>query len=77
MIQTLNNNVILTQEKHIDNISDQFENIVTNLTMFKTHISLLQQQVRILDKTVKKQMKVQKIKIKGVENHPDSRDQQG
>ena len=57
MIQTLNNNVILTQEKHSDNISEQFESIVTNLAMFKTHISLLQQQVRILDKTVKKQMK--------------------
>ena len=28
--------------------------------MFKTHISLLQQQVRILDKTVKKQMNILK-----------------
>ena len=60
MIQSVNNNVILTQDKHGDNISDQFESIVTNLAMFKTHISLLQQQVRILDKTVKKQMNILK-----------------
>ena len=49
MAQTLNNTVI-TQETQIGNISDQFDSIVTNLSMFKTHISLLQQQVRALDK---------------------------
>ena len=55
MAQTLNNTVI-TQETQIGNISDQFDSIVTNLSMFKTHISLLQQQVRALDKIVKKQI---------------------
>ena len=59
MAQTLNNTVI-TQETQIWNISDQFDSIVTNLSMFKTHISLLQQQVRALDKIVKKQMNLLK-----------------
>ena len=59
MAQTLNNTVI-TQETQIGNISDQFDSIVTNLSMFKTHISLLQQQVRALDKIVKKQMNLLK-----------------
>ena len=59
MAQTLNNTVI-TQETQIGNISDQFDSIVTNLSMFKTHISLLQQQVRGLDKIVKKQMNLLK-----------------
>jgi len=53
-------NDITIQEKTNLDISDQFESIVNNLTIFKTHISLLQQQVRILDKTVKKQLKVLK-----------------
>ena len=59
MAQTLNNTVI-TQETQIGNISDQFDSIVTNLSMFKTHISLLQQQVRALDKIVKKKMNLLK-----------------
>ena len=59
MDQSLNNTVI-TQETHVGNISEQFDSIVTNLSMFKTHISLLQQQVRVLDKIVKKQMNVLK-----------------
>jgi len=59
MEQTLNNTII-TQETHVGNISEQFDSIVTNLSMFKTHISLLQQQVRGLDKIVKKQMNLLK-----------------
>ena len=59
MDKTLNKTVI-TQETHVGNISEQFDSIVTNLSMFKTHISLLQQQVRVLDKIVKKQMNLLK-----------------
>ena len=59
MDKTLNKTVI-TQETPVGNISEQFDSIVTNLSMFKTHISLLQQQVRVLDKIVKKQMNLLK-----------------
>ena len=50
------NNTVITQETQMGNISVQFDEIVTNLATFKTHITLLQQQVRVLDKIVKKQM---------------------
>ena len=39
---------------HVGNISEQFDSIVASLSMFKTHISSLHQQVRVLDKIVKK-----------------------
>lgn len=51
------NEITIPEKNNLDNISDQFECIVNSLTTFKTQISLLNQQVRILDKTVKKQMK--------------------
>ena len=54
------NNTVITQETQIGNISVQFDEIVTNLSTFKTHITLLQQQVRVLDKIVKKQMNLLK-----------------
>ena len=52
--------MVSTQETNVSNISEQFDSIVTNLSMLKTHISLLQQQVRVLDKIVKKQMNLLK-----------------
>lgn len=58
-------NEITIQDKTTLDISEQFECIVNSLTAFKTQISLLNQQVRILDKTVKKQMKnLQKESLK-------------
>jgi len=54
-------------EKKIGDISYQFECIVNTLSTFKTQISLLHQQVRCLDKTVKKQMKT--LKKEGVKNN--------
>jgi chromatin remodeling complex protein RSC6 len=39
-------------------IGTAFENIIDNLSSFKVQISNIQQQIRILDKSIKKQMKV-------------------
>lgn len=40
------------------NISEKFDNVVDTLTVFKKSITLLQTQIRDLEKTVKKEMKV-------------------
>jgi len=39
------------------NVFDQFQTILDGLNSFKTNISLLQQQIRFLEKNVKKNMK--------------------
>jgi len=39
------------------NVFDQFQTILVGLNSFKTNISLLQQQIKILEKNVKKNMK--------------------
>jgi chromatin remodeling complex protein RSC6 len=38
-------------------IGSAFESIIDNLTSFKVQISNIQQQIRVLDKSIKKQMK--------------------
>ena len=47
----------LLNNKEINNISEQFEGIIDNFTIFKGHINSLQQQLKLLEKNVKKQMK--------------------
>lgn len=56
-----------------DDLFDQFENIIDNLSSFKTQVNNIQQQVRQLEKNIKKQMKglkkeVTKSKNKGNRN---------
>ena len=41
----------------VDELFDQFNAIIDNLTTFKTQVNIIQQQVKQLEKTVKKQMK--------------------
>jgi chromatin remodeling complex protein RSC6 len=48
-------NTVLSNEE--TNIYEQFEGIIDNLGLFKGQINGLQQQLRVLEKTVKKQMK--------------------
>ncbi|MEI6676542.1 MAG: hypothetical protein WCO57_15335 [Verrucomicrobiota bacterium] len=38
-------------------IETAFEGIIDNLSSFKLHINNIQQQIRVLDKSIKKQMK--------------------
>ena len=52
------NTVLGNEEKN--NISEQFEGIINSLGLFKSQINSLQQQLRVLEKTVKKQMKILK-----------------
>ena len=40
--------------KEINNISEQFEGIIGNLTIFKGQINSLQQQIKGLEKNIKK-----------------------
>ena len=51
--------MLLPELNEIDdsNVFDQFQTILDGLNNFKTNISLLQQQIRILEKNVKKNMK--------------------
>ena len=49
-------NTVLDNEE-TNSICEQFEGIIDNLGLFKGQINSLQQQLRILEKTVKKQMK--------------------
>jgi chromatin remodeling complex protein RSC6 len=46
-------------KKQLD-IMSEFGNVIENLTLFKSQISLLQQKIKFLEKHVKKQMKVMK-----------------
>jgi chromatin remodeling complex protein RSC6 len=57
----------------VDELFEQFNAIIDNLTTFKTQVNIIQQQVKQLEKTVKKQMKglkkdVTKNKNKGNRN---------
>ena len=40
-----------------DDLFEQFNTIIENLSLFKNHVSTIQQQVRQLEKNIKKQMK--------------------
>jgi DNA topoisomerase-1 len=52
-------NTVLDNEE-TNNICEQFEGIIDTLGLFKGQINGLQQQLRVLEKTVKKQMKTLK-----------------
>jgi chromatin remodeling complex protein RSC6 len=52
-------NAVLDNEE-TNNIYEQFEGIIDSLGLFKGQINCLQQQLRVLEKTVKKQMKTLK-----------------
>ena len=52
-------NTILSNEE-TNNICEQFEGIIDNLGLFKGQINGLQQQLKTLEKTVKKQLKTLK-----------------
>ena len=47
----------MEQKKEVDIIFEQFEGILNSLTNFKGEITNLQQQIRAVEKNVKKQMK--------------------
>ena len=56
--------------KDLDNVSEQFSNIINGLNTFKTQIVVMQQSIKNLEKTTKKQMKnlqkaIDKNKSKG------------
>jgi upstream activation factor subunit UAF30 len=58
------------EKQVVDNLFDQFNAIIDNLSIFKNQVNNIQQQVKQLEKTVKKQMKglkkeVTKSKNKG------------
>jgi chromatin remodeling complex protein RSC6 len=46
-----------------DDITNQFENIITSLTSFKSNFTHMQQQLRNLEKTVKKEIKFLKKEV--------------
>ena len=52
-------NTVLDNEE-TNNIYEQFEGIIGNLTIFKGQINSLQQQIKGLEKNIKKQMKTLK-----------------
>lgn len=52
-------NTVLDNEE-TNNICEQFEGIIDSFSLFKSQINSLQQQLRVLEKTVKKQMKTLK-----------------
>ena len=66
MVLDNDNNVVKNNDEGIgDDICEQFESITNSLTQFKTQISMVQQQIKVLEKGVKKQMKMlQKSVIK-------------
>lgn len=45
-----------TDEDETDELSDQFESIINGISVFKTQINSLQQNLKLLEKNVKKQM---------------------
>ena len=50
-----------TTDKNLENdISEQFDGIIDSLHLFKSQINGLQQQIRVLEKNIKKQMKTLK-----------------
>jgi len=58
-------NVVIGMVKEVEDISEQFTNIINGLTSFKTHIVLMQQSLKNLEKITKKQMKdLQKAVVK-------------
>lgn len=66
-------NAIEKGDQVTDDLFEQFENIIDNLSSFKTQVNNIQQQVRQLEKNIKKQMKglkkeVTKSKNKGNRN---------
>jgi chromatin remodeling complex protein RSC6 len=52
-------NTVLDNEE-TNNICEQFEGIANSIGLFKSQFNSLQQQLRVLEKTVKKQMKTLK-----------------
>ena len=59
MVLDNDNNVVKNNDEGIgDDICEQFESITNSLTQFKTQISMVQQQIKVLEKGVKKQMKM-------------------
>ena len=46
-----------------DDIGEAFENIIDNLSAFKLQINDIQQQIRILDKNIRKQMKTHQKEV--------------
>jgi chromatin remodeling complex protein RSC6 len=45
-------------EDSIDSLADNFDNIINSLTSFKLQISSMQQKLRVIEKSVKKEFKV-------------------
>ena len=54
--------VIILNMNH-DDIGEAFENIIDNLSAFKLQINDIQQQIRILDKNIRKQMKTHQKEV--------------
>ena len=50
------------QNNSLDELVDQFDTLYNSLSLFKMQISTLQQQVRIIEKNVKKELKQVKTK---------------
>jgi len=63
------------ESKSNDEVCEQFSGVLGTLSSFRSQITMLQNQVRALEKTVGKHMlvKPRKIKIKVIENHLDLR----
>ena len=62
--------ITMVQKEDTSEISEQFNNIINSLNTFKTQITMMQQNMKVLEKSVKKQMKdlqrsVEKNKNKG------------
>jgi chromatin remodeling complex protein RSC6 len=51
------NTVMSNDNEETNNICEQFEGIIDSLSLFKSQINSIQQQLRVLEKTVKKQIK--------------------
>ena len=52
----------MTKKQEVDNVEDsqifeQFENVINNLTEFRCQVNNIQQQIKLLEKNVRKQMK--------------------
>ena len=50
-------NVMASEVSTLDNVSSQFDGIITSLSLFRTQITALQQQLRILERSVTKEVK--------------------
>jgi chromatin remodeling complex protein RSC6 len=51
------NTIINNDIQEVNSISEQFEGIIDDLTLFKVGINNLQKQIKLLEKNIKKQMK--------------------